>query len=634
MNSTSTNKTSESQGTLDLQISDPVSMLNEIARRYESTERILMEYVDNALDDAEVLFRENNKAYPQEVKIELIIDYPNRAVTIRDNCRGMEKETLERIVRNVGESQKRGVTWVNGRFGFGVQAFRAAADVIHFQTKHAAHPHFVLDLQRDQHHGIPGARPVAEAFPSDSGTGTIVRLDAFEEEWFENVTAVSIKEEIESHFERLLARPNLTILVSEAGDAPLRCEPFRYRDLPGQAIQRTLKMEYKGNIYPVEIHLKIADVEVPGRTVRFFARGRRINQVSEIKSFIRKSKYRTSVWGHPHLLGYIEVGEIVRPVITRDDFVRNKSRVIFYDGILGLEEEIKNALDRINEAQRDSTLSRLEDVLRDVLETIARQDRRQLRLHTQAQRQRRAKSANSNTLNGLATSNEQGAELNQSGPGLARPDFQAETGSTGSEFQNSTEWQLADMNYAGGPSGAAANDSFSAGDQAEDSPANSGSSIWGENSGSQAVGPSPGRDDEVEFSYEKQKAEDSAEKTQRRRYSFDIQFFDIPPDHEGQVKRSYLIGSTIYINVGHPDFQDRMIYTRQGQPKVTDRLGAYIAATVSIHYKDQFYVKYGYEPDRRDLLFDEQVDFIFRLEAALRDHLPALERELARQTAV
>ena len=31
-------------------------------------------------------------------------------------------------------------------------------------------------------------------------------------------------------------------------------------------------------------------------------------------------------------------------------------------------------------------------------------------------------------------------------------------------------------------------------------------------------------------------------------------------------------------------------------------------------------------PERRDLLFDEQVDFIFRLEAAQRNHLPALEK--------
>jgi hypothetical protein len=152
---------------------------------------------------------------------------------------------------------------------------------------------------------------------------------------------------------------------------------------------------------------------------------------------------------------------------------------------------------------------------------------------------------------------------------------------------------------------------------------------FGEIPGTHLSAPNP--NGEVKFSYENEAAATSNPPARRRSSSFDIQFFDIPPDAEGQVKRSYLVDSTIYINVAHPDFQERMSYSRLGQPKVTDRLGAYIAATVSIHYKDQFYAKYGYMPDRRDLLFDEQVDFIFRLEAALREHLPALERELAKQ---
>lgn len=136
----------------------------------------------------------------------------------------------------------------------------------------------------------------------------------------------------------------------------------------------------------------------------------------------------------------------------------------------------------------------------------------------------------------------------------------------------------------------------------------------------------------MKFSYDVEKGQSNESKpVRRRRNAFDIQFFEIPPDAEGQVKRSYLIDATIYINVAHPDFQERMVYTRLGQPKVTERLGAYIAATVSIHYKDQFYAKYGYMPERRDLLFDEQVDFIFRLESALREYLPELEKELARQ---
>jgi hypothetical protein len=328
--------------------------------------------------------------------------------------------------------------------------------------------------------------------------------------------------------------------------------------------------------------------------------------VAEIKSFLRKSAYRTSVWGHPHLLGYIEVGEIVRPVITRDDFVRNKNRNIFYEAILGLEEEIKNALDRINEAQRDTTLNRLEDVLRDVLESIARQDRRQLRLYTAAQRKSKSGKARSNVA---ASSN----EIRLVGSGGASDGRAADTDVSNSAADNPDA-----VEQAAPPELAEADGTAPQGNESA------------QNIVHRPTAPVPGPDDAVEFRYDDEKVQKPGKPVRRRR-SFDIQFYDIPPDAEGQVKRSYLVDATIYINVGHPDFQDRMIYTRQGQPKVTDRLGAYIAATVSIHYKDQFYAKYGYMPDRRDLLFDEQVDFIFRLEAALREHLPALERELAEQ---
>src|SRR5262249_46005057 len=144
-------------------------------------------------------------------------------------------------------------------------------------------------------------------------------------------------------------------------------------------VNRIIDLEFGGRIYPIEVHLKVSDVEVPGRTARFFARGRRINEAADIKSFISKSTYRTSVWGHPHLLGYIEVGEIVRPTITRDEFVKGKGRKTLYEAVLELEEEIREALNRVNEAHHDTTLNRLEDVLRDVLEKMSREDRLRLR---------------------------------------------------------------------------------------------------------------------------------------------------------------------------------------------------------------------------------------------------------------
>lgn len=557
-----------SQLTLDLQITDPASLLNEVAKRYSSTERILMEYVDNALDDAETQYRANADAYPSEIRIEIEIDTIRRRVTIRDNCRGMRKEILERIVANVGESQKKGITWVNGQFGFGVHAFRAAAENIHFRTKHDGED-IELSLQRNQHRGIRRPWRSLDPSPFTDGAGTEVKVGPFEEEWFENVTAYSIKQEVECHFERLLARSNLLIIVSQDGRPPLRCEPFDYTQIPGEDFERTLYVEFGGAIYPVEVHLKVSALEVPGRSARFFARGRRINEISEIKSFIRRSNHRTSVWGHPHLLGYIEVGELVRPVITRDDFDRAKRRTLLYDEVLDLEEDLREALNRFNESHRDMTLNRLEDVLRDVLRDLAREDRLLLRSE-------------------LIVGGETGAIITGGGD----VDSQGEPELKPTEIGGS--W-CGEAGIEGGP------------DQSED-----GKEIGCAEGGHQVV------DDPTQ-----------SEGSRRKRAGFDIKFGNFPPDTEGQLRRSKLVDGTIYINSGHGDFKERMAFTRQGGPKFTDRLGAYLAATVSIHYKDQFYQRYGRQPERRDQMFDEQVEFMCRLEAGLRPHLPVLQQEFA-----
>ena len=93
-------------------------MLNDIATRYGSAPRIIMEYVDNALDDAEQDFNaELDGSYARAVEITVEIDREARQVRVQDNGRGMSKEQLLRLVQNIGDSQKRNVSWVNGRFG-------------------------------------------------------------------------------------------------------------------------------------------------------------------------------------------------------------------------------------------------------------------------------------------------------------------------------------------------------------------------------------------------------------------------------------------------------------------------------------------------------------------------------------
>ena len=109
---------------LSLTVSSPALLLNHMAERYSSTSRILMEFVDNSLDDAEAWF--DGQRYTREVRVDVQVSRRRKTLRIRDNCRGMPPETLSRVVMRVGESRKRGASFVNGQFGFGMQAFRAA----------------------------------------------------------------------------------------------------------------------------------------------------------------------------------------------------------------------------------------------------------------------------------------------------------------------------------------------------------------------------------------------------------------------------------------------------------------------------------------------------------------------------
>lgn len=87
-----------------------------------------------------------------------------------DNCRGMSVMELQRLVERVGESSKKGVSWLNGRFGFGVHSFRAAAEALVVRTKQRGSDMFEMRLQRDQMKGIAAPVRVANTLPSDHGT--------------------------------------------------------------------------------------------------------------------------------------------------------------------------------------------------------------------------------------------------------------------------------------------------------------------------------------------------------------------------------------------------------------------------------------------------------------------------------
>ncbi|EOD29269.1 hypothetical protein EMIHUDRAFT_434638 [Emiliania huxleyi CCMP1516] len=190
---------------LSLRVPSPALLLNHMADRYGSTSRILMEFVDNSLDDAESLYEPAKGAYRREVRVDVFVSRRGRRLRIVDNSRGMPPETLARVVMRVGESRKRGASFVNGQFGFGMQSFRAACSSLTVRSAAADRAHQIR-VERSQSDGFllePLAPTAPEAAALCGGSGTEVLLQGFDAQWVdESFTAAAVAREESLHFER------------------------------------------------------------------------------------------------------------------------------------------------------------------------------------------------------------------------------------------------------------------------------------------------------------------------------------------------------------------------------------------------------------------------------------------------
>lgn len=176
-------------------------------------------------------------------------------------------------------------------------------------------------------------------------SGTEVTLQGFDAEWFDDADVGSVTAEIEAHFELLLKRPNLTICVRSRGEKdPARlqervCSPFDYSDIAGVELMREFTVkgaktkEGGADVPTVAVRLKVTDREYLRYRPRFFLKGRSVAEVSALESFIKASRWKHALWSHPQIVGYVDVGDALTPVITRDDFQRGVLRTQIYSQV-------------------------------------------------------------------------------------------------------------------------------------------------------------------------------------------------------------------------------------------------------------------------------------------------------------
>ncbi len=541
-------------------------IIQSIATLYNDTNRVFLEFIDNSIDSAEEYFDVSKNSYSRPIKIVLEVTGKNNkegVVTISDNCKGIPN--IEKIVQNIGNSDKKAQPWTNGQFGYGMCSFIACCDELIVVSK-ASHndafeiailkDHFLVDSQEDF---LFNDATVNNDFEYISGTKVSLKL--FDKNNWKNINIQEIKDEIEKHFELLLNRNNLEIKLIY-NDIEYTCQPFDYHQYDGGIVEDTLEETdpISGDIHKIHLFIKITKGKDIKKRPVFIIKGRRINEINEVKSF--KSAYKSDIWNHPNITGYIDLGSYLEPDISRNGFAaKHKDRTtIIYNFLISKESDILDSIKEGNKESQDKHYQQLEDILSKALSKLAKMDAMNFRTEL---------------ISGHDIS------LMEGGLGV-------ESGAVSPTSQDSNE----PNNGIDNPDG-------------------------------EGLDPSDeiGGDQNLSKESENPFEDNDPQGSERKKSGFNIKISDLEPNIDastGAQIKSMLLGNTIEIFRKHPDFEDRVEHSRGGEPKVSQRLITYLAGEITVHYKDKYYMKLG-QPEYNKKMFESLVESIYRFEDLLKD---------------
>ncbi len=570
--------------TIKLHISPRI--IPNIASLYNDTNRVFMEYIDNSIDSAEEYFNPQNNSYRK--KIEICLTITNCSVVVEDNCYGITN--FAKVVQEIGNSDKKAQPWTNGQFGYGIYSFMAACNKLEIISKleNEKKGKFIV-IKRDQFHtdhqedvSFPNPKLVKYNYTS----GTRVILSAFDKSMWKQINFEEIKNEIEKHFELLLARKNLRIsLVNDVSGDNYTCKSFNYDEFEGEEYTETLnslrfmkgrkspRLESITSVFPINIFLKITKGKTINKPPVFISKGRRIAEIKEIKQF--KSKHKSDIWGHPNMTGYIDLSDFLEPTIARNDFKNNDNSKALFFSLEELEPLILDVIKEVNKETDDQHYRILEDKLNQALSKLARID--SMNFRTQF-------------LQGNDVSLGKGKSGQAFEDGFGKKDRGYKKNVNGGEG-----WGGENEGEGKGPSGKEGNDTGGGDKDGSHTPNNLDDNLF----------------------------EDSEFKGQEKKKSgFNIKIVDIDPplNEDDKLLRSQLIGNDVRIFRRHPDFEERVQKSQKGDSKISQRLITYLAGEITVHYKDKLQTRHG-QPEYNKKLFENLVEFIYQFESMLKENV-------------
>lgn len=548
-------------------------IIQSISSLYSDSNRVLIEFIDNSLDSAEQYFDSKNNTYIRPIQITLEVigkSYKDGYVTVSDNCEGITN--LKSVVQSFGNSRKRGQAETNGQFGFGMCSFIASCEKLEIVTKTKNNKAEHIDIFKhhfdvDRHENFLFG-DIEEVKSFDYETGTKITLSSFDKNSWKELDIDFIKNDIEKHFELLLGRKNLEIkLINNTKE--YICSPFNYDQYEGGFIDETIEEinSDTGENNKIRLFVKITKGTDIKRRPVFIIKGRRINEIHEFKAF--KSANKNDIWNHPNVTGYLDLGSYVEPDISRTGFAaknREKSNKIF-EFLVSKEPYILDLIREGNEEAQERHYKQLEDILSKALSKLAKIDSMNFRTD-------------------YVSGND--IKLENGGVGIGNPEFNPISPNNNDKNNNLKD----DNNFGSDPSEDVGGDNY----------LNKESS-------------NPFDDKDPEGS-------------ERKKSGFNIRIVDREPNTDSETNKqikSILLGNTIEIFRKHPDFESRVIHSRGGGLKVSQRLITYLAGEITVHYKDKFYMKSG-QPEYNKKMFEGLVDSIYLFEELLKD---AVDKDLS-----
>jgi len=558
-------------------------IVRSISDQYSSIpHRVIMEFIDNSLDSAEEFFDISNNTYNKEINIQILLNTKVDApfILVQDNCTGILD--VERIVKEIGNSNKKSNQWTNGQFGFGIYSFMAIANNLTISTRSANDNGKTLELKRSffEQEETPEI-DIKDTFISD--IGTTVKLTGFDDDILDEITLNSIQDDINKHFEKLLERRNLKITLISDGIIK-ECKPYDYSEIPGTEIheqitelvldkQGTRKLLVLMGKKPIEIYLKVAKNILPDKAPIFISKGRRINEIKNISSF--RSFNKSKVWGHPNVTGYVDLGDILTPELDRKDFVSNKESRAVYRALIAIEDKLLTEINQITQESDSRNFKKLEDHLNKILSKLAREDAIKYREQ-------------------FASS----GDKSLAGNGLAE-DFSDEVNG-GKDFGDS------EKNTTHSKPSVGKNDEGT-GIGTETNPNGNQPGLPNEGNG-------PSNEESLDLDTGFQG------RPTKRGSGLDITIISGEPQKniDGSLARSTCVDGCIRIYKEHPDFVERLKQKRSGKTVITQKLITYLAGEVTIWYQDILCHKHGQQEYHVDM-FRNVMSFLYRFENALGD---------------